>query len=90
VLTGTIGARRACTVSIISPLPMPCRYTDVIPEVAVAELAPDDDQRYAFACHFDGVGVPELVWREAAARRPPRRCAAIRLAPRRATSGVRV
>ena len=35
-------------------------------EVALAELALDDDQRYAFARHFDGVGVPELVGRKAA------------------------
>jgi hypothetical protein len=35
-------------------------------EVAVAELALDDDQRHAFAGHLDGVGVAELVWREAA------------------------
>jgi hypothetical protein len=27
-------------------------------EVAVSELALDDDQRYAFSGHFDGVGVP--------------------------------
>ena len=26
-------------------------------EVAMAELALDDDQRYAFASHLDGVGV---------------------------------
>jgi hypothetical protein len=30
-LTGIIGARRACTVSLISPLSMPCRYTEVMP-----------------------------------------------------------
>ena len=30
------------------------------------ELALDDDQRYAFASHLDGVGLPALVWREAA------------------------
>ena len=35
-------------------------------EVAVAELALDDDQWHAFASELDGVGVPELVWREAA------------------------
>jgi hypothetical protein len=35
-------------------------------EVAVPELALDDDQRYAFASHLDGVGVPKLVWGEAA------------------------
>jgi hypothetical protein len=32
-LTGIIGACRACTVSMISPLWMPCRYTDVIPRL---------------------------------------------------------
>ncbi len=36
-------------------------------EVAVSELALDDDQRDAFACHLDGVGVAELVRREAPA-----------------------
>jgi hypothetical protein len=30
-------------------------------EVAVAELALDDDQRHALAREFDGMGVPELV-----------------------------
>ena len=34
-------------------------------EIAMSELALDDDQRDAFAGHFDGVGVLELVWREA-------------------------
>src|SRR5215210_5958926 len=34
-------------------------------EVGVAELALDDDQRHALAGHFDGVGVAELVRREA-------------------------
>ena len=37
------------------------------PEVAVAELALDDDQWDAFAGHLDGVGVAQLVRREAAA-----------------------
>jgi hypothetical protein len=32
----------------------------------VAELALDHDQRHAFACHLYGMGVAELVWREAA------------------------
>ena len=32
-------------------------------EVAVAELALDDDQRHAFAGELDGVRVPELVRR---------------------------
>jgi hypothetical protein len=34
-------------------------------EVALPELALDDYQRYSFANHLDGVGVPELVWGEA-------------------------
>jgi hypothetical protein len=34
-------------------------------ELAVAELALNDDQRHAFASHFDGMRVPELVRREA-------------------------
>ena len=34
-------------------------------EVGVAELALDDDQRYALARHLDGVGVAQLVRREA-------------------------
>ena len=33
-------------------------------EVAVAELALDDDQRNAFAGHLDGVGVAELMCRK--------------------------
>jgi site-specific recombinase XerD len=37
-------------------------------EVAVAELALDDDQWHAFARHLDGVGVPELA--------PPSTCRA--------------
>jgi hypothetical protein len=36
------------------------------PEVAVAELALDHDRRHAFAGHFDGVRVTQLVRREAA------------------------
>jgi hypothetical protein len=35
-------------------------------EVGVAELTPDDVDRDAFAGEFDGVGVAELVGREAA------------------------
>jgi hypothetical protein len=34
-------------------------------EVGVSELALDHDQRYTLVRHFDGVGVAELVWREA-------------------------
>ena len=65
-LTGIIGARRACTVSMISPLSMPAQIDGRDAEVAVSELALDDDQRYAFARHLDGVGVSELVRRDAA------------------------
>src|SRR5918993_675847 len=36
-------------------------------EVAVAELALDDDERYAFASHLDGVGVPQLMRGESSA-----------------------
>ena len=36
-----------------------------MPKVAVAELALDDDQRHAFAGQLDGMGMPELVGREA-------------------------
>src|SRR3954462_5565747 len=36
-------------------------------EVAVAELALDDDERNALVGHLDGVGVAELVGREASA-----------------------
>src|SRR5215211_723798 len=42
-------------------------------EVGVAELALDDDQRHAFACHLDRVGVAELVWSEAPAHTSPGR-----------------
>src|SRR5215207_897208 len=35
------------------------------PEVGVAELALDDDQRHAFAGHLDGMRVAELVRRKA-------------------------
>ena len=28
----------------------------------MAELALDDHERHAFASHFDGVGVPQLMW----------------------------
>jgi hypothetical protein len=34
-------------------------------EVAVAELALDDDERRALVSHLDGVGVAELMGREA-------------------------
>ena len=37
-------------------------------EIAMSELALDNDQRNAFAGQLDGVSVPELVRRSAAAR----------------------
>jgi hypothetical protein len=37
----------------------------------VAELALEDDERYAFVSHFDGVSVPELTWSEPS---PDARC----------------
>jgi GrpB-like predicted nucleotidyltransferase (UPF0157 family) len=46
------------------------------PEVAVPELALDDDQRHAFVRELDGVGVTELVRRKAAAHAGRRRGAA--------------
>ena len=33
----------------------------------MAELALDDDERHTFASHFNGVGVPELMWGEPSA-----------------------
>jgi hypothetical protein len=36
-----------------------------MPQAAVAELALDDDERDAFARELDGMGVPELMRREA-------------------------
>jgi hypothetical protein len=53
-----------------APRPVPTQRRDA--EVAVSELALDDDQRYALASHFDGVDVPEPMWREA----PPHSCRA--------------
>jgi hypothetical protein len=46
------------------------------PEVAVAELALDDDQWHAFVGHLDGVGVAKLVRREASVNARARRPAA--------------
>ena len=45
-------------------------------EVAVAELALDDDQRHALARELDGVGMPKLVRREAPADARSDGCAA--------------
>jgi hypothetical protein len=61
-------------------------------EVAVAELALDHDQRHTFTRHFDGVGVPELVWREAPAdtgceSRPAKLCSGRCARPRSTACG---
>ena len=56
----------------------------------MAELPLYDVERDAFAGHLDGVGVAELVRREAASHPGPRRwCAGARRGPRRVTSGGR-
>ena len=69
-LAGSIGARRAWTVSMISWLSIPCRYTDVT-EVGVTQLALDDVQRDPLAGHLHSVGVTQLMGRKA----PPHTCA---------------
>src|SRR3954463_12800013 len=51
-------------------------------EVAVAQLALDDDERHALVGHLDGVGVAQLVRRETPANACGRRRAA-QLGPRR-------
>jgi hypothetical protein len=45
-------------------------------EVAVAELALNDDERHSLVRHLDGVAVAELVGREAPANARGRGCAA--------------
>ena len=59
-------------------------------EVAVAELALSDDERHAFASHFGGVRVPELVGREAPADTVLGPSGVSRLARRRLTTVGRV
>jgi hypothetical protein len=44
-----------------------------MPRVGVPELALDDDRGYACSGHFEGVGVAELVRREASAHPLSRR-----------------
>jgi hypothetical protein len=62
--TGTIGARRAWTVDDLGVVDaLEVDRGDA--EVGVAELTLDDDQQHAFAGHFDGVRVAQLVRREA-------------------------
>jgi hypothetical protein len=54
----------------------------------VAELALDDDERYAFVGHFDDVSVPELMWGEASPNaRCDGHCAAARFGRRHSTTG---
>jgi len=65
-LTGIIGARRGVhgldDLAAVDAL----QVDGGDAEVAVSELALDDDQRNAFTSHLDGVGVAELVRREPA------------------------
>jgi hypothetical protein len=67
VSAGIIGARRAWTriddLGVIDPLELDAGDA----EVAVAQLALDDDERHAFACQLDRVSVPQLVRSEPSA-----------------------
>jgi hypothetical protein len=67
LVAGIIGAGRWWTVWMISVLSIPRRYAEVIPEVGMAELALDHQQRDGLAGHLDRMRMPELEWREAAA-----------------------
>ena len=64
-LTGTIGARAGMDgvddLGVVDALQVDRGNA----EVAIAELALDHDQRNALARHLDGVGVAQLVRREA-------------------------
>jgi hypothetical protein len=62
--TGTIGSRRACTLSMISALSIPCRYMLVMPRLVWPSWL-DRQQRHALAGHFDGLPMPELMGCEA-------------------------
>jgi hypothetical protein len=55
-----MGAWRSWTVWMISALSIPRGYLDVISRSACPSWL-DDDDRYAFAGHLDGVGVAKLV-----------------------------
>ena len=59
-LAGITGARRSWTVSMISALSIPRRYT----KVRVPELPLDDRDRDPLPGHLDSVSVPQLVWSE--------------------------
>ena len=62
VLTGIIGARRAVARSLDDFGVVDALEVDRgDAEVAVAELALNDDERHAFASHLDGVGVAQLM-----------------------------
>jgi len=61
-----IGALRAWTVAMISSVSMPWRWTLVVPRLACPSWRWITFERHAFAREFDGVGMAQLVWREAA------------------------
>src|SRR4051794_25874950 len=73
VLTGTIGARRAWTgfddFNVVDALEIDRGDA----EIAVAELALNDDQRHAFMGHLDRVGVTQSMGREPSAHAGGRR-----------------
>jgi ribosomal protein L12E/L44/L45/RPP1/RPP2 len=56
-----------------------------MPRLLWTELALDNDERHALVRHLDGVGVAELVRREATP--DPRAAAAVRLSSARAAAG---
>jgi hypothetical protein len=64
-LTGIIGARRVPGLDVLAAVDA-LQVDAGDAEVAVSELALDDDQWHAFARHLDSVGVAELMRREAA------------------------
>ena len=58
-------------------------------EVAVPELAQDDDQRHAFASHLDRVGMAQLMRSEASANvSSPRGAPELSACPRWSSTGV--
>jgi hypothetical protein len=61
--TRAAGVDGADDLGVVDPLEIDARDA----EMAVAELALNDDQRYAFARQFDGVRLAELVRRKAPA-----------------------
>jgi hypothetical protein len=61
----SIGARRACTVSMISALSMPSKYTDVIPRCASPSCRWMTFNGYALSGHLDRVRVTQPMGRDA-------------------------